>query len=455
MANRKRSTGLPVVNPHAAGIDVGSKVHYVAVGQRPEDVRTFGCYTADLIQLSKWLRAKGITTIALESTGSYWKGLFQRLQSDGFEVILVNGKHTKNVSGRKTDVLDCQWIQRLHSLGLLSGSFLPDEVTSMLRQYVRQRDHIISQGAIYIKKMQQALRLMNIRLDVAISDITGKSGRAIVEAILKGERDAQILAGFAHQSVKKSKVEIALSLEGTWRQEYLYELKMSYELFCVFEQKRAECDAQIEHLITKQLQYRLQSAAVNSELPDSVKKVRKKKNKNAPKMALQSMSTQWSGGVNLYHIEGVSDITVLTLLSETGFDLSKFPTAKHFCSWLALSPNNRITGGKVISSKVSHHNNKLAGALRQAANAIGNMKEGKLHQFFKRIAYKYGRMAAITATARKLAVIIWNMLTRREAYRYEETVVYTDRLRRLQLKSIQRKIKALRIHPGELSFLAS
>jgi transposase len=207
---KKQINSMPVVNPHAAGIDVGARTHYVAVGQQAGDVRSFGCYTADMHQVARWLQQHQITTVAMESTGSYWKGLFQHLQSCGFEVLLVQGKHTKNVKGRKTDVLDCQWIQRLHSLGLLSGSFLPDDATAILRQYVRQRSHLTDQGAIYIKKMQQALRQMNIRLDVAISDITGKSGRAIVEAILAGERNPEALAALADWRVKKSKEEITL-----------------------------------------------------------------------------------------------------------------------------------------------------------------------------------------------------------------------------------------------------
>jgi hypothetical protein len=235
----QKKTQLPVVNPHAAGIDVGSRTHFVAVGQQPEDVASFGCYTADLLQLSKWLKSKGITTIALESTGTYWKGLFRQLQTDGFEVLLVNGKHTRNVRGRKTDVLDCQWIQRLHSLGLLSGSFLPDECTAVLREYVRQRDHLIEQAAIYVKKMQQSLRQMNIRLDVALRDIVGMSGKAIVQAILQGERDPYVLAALANWRVKKSKEEIALSLQGTWKDEHLFELKMSLELYEVFQQKNS------------------------------------------------------------------------------------------------------------------------------------------------------------------------------------------------------------------------
>ncbi len=446
----QKQTNLPVVNPKAAGIDVGSRTHFVAVGQRAEDVRSFGCYSADLTKLSEWLKEEGITTIAMESTGSYWKGLFQQLQHDGFEVLLVNGKHTKNVRGRKTDVLDCQWIQRLHSLGLLSGSFLPDEFTGQLRQYVRNREHLIEQAAVYAKKMKQSLRLMNIRLDVAIRDIVGESGKAIVEAILQGQRDPLQLAAMANYRVKKSKAEIALSLEGNWKDEYLFELKMSYDLFNVFQQKIAECDEKIEHLLTHHLIGCIADGKVQTHM--NTRTVKKKVNKNAPKLNLQEICARLTNGINLYEIEGVSNITILTLLSETGLDLTKFPTAKHFASWLALSPNNKISGGKVLSSNVSHHNNKLAQALRRAANAIGNMKAGRLNQFFRRIAFRYGRMAAITATARKLAVIIWNMLTKNEPYRYEETAVYNDRLRKLQLKNIQKRIIALNIHSDELNF---
>jgi len=435
---------MPVVHPHAAGIDVGATTHYVAIGQHPEDVRSFGCYTEDLHALSDWLKAQGITSIAMESTGSYWKGLFQRLQHDGFEVLLVNGKHTRNVKGRKTDVLDCQWIQRLHSLGLLSGSFLPDTFTATLRQYVRQRDYLIEQQAAYIKKIEQALRQMNIRLDAALSDIVGQSGRAILEAILAGQRNATVLATLVDRRVRKTKEEIIRSLTGEWKEEYLFEMQLSYELYGVIQSKIAACDSRIEQLLTQSMQQK--------EVVEDVPTVKKKKNKHAPKMNLQYISTQLSGGVNLYQIEGVNDAMVLALLSETGLDLSKFPNARHFCSWLALAPNNKVSGGKTLSSKTAHHNNRLAQAFRRAANAIGNMKKGALNQFFRRIAYRYGRMAAITATARKLAVIVYNMVSKKEAYRYEETVVYTERLRRIQLKSIQKKIKAMNIKPEELHF---
>lgn len=445
----QKKVNLPVVNPHAAGIDIGSRTHFVAIGQNSDDVKSFGCYTNDLIRLSQWLKSEGITSVAMESTGSYWKGVFQQLQHDGFEVILANGKHTHNVKGKKTDVLDCQWIQRLHSLGLLSGSFLPDEFTAELRQYARNREYMIEQAGAYATKMKQALRLMNIRLDVAIRDITGESGKAIVNAILQGQRDPVALASLANLRVKKSKEEIASSLEGNWKEEYLFELKLSRELFDVFQQKIAECDKQIDQLLKKHLQEKSAVPSANA----SVTLVKKKINKNAPRLPLQQLSIQLTGGVNLYEIEGVSDTTVLAILSETGFDLSKFPTAKHFSSWMALSPNNKVSGGKILNSHVAHHNNKLAQALRRAANAIGNMKTGKLNQFFKRIAFKYGRMAAITATARKLSVIIWNMLTKKEPYRYEETTIYVARLRRLQLKSIQRKIQALNIQPNELNFI--
>ncbi len=450
----QKNSQLPVVNPHAAGIDIGSKEHFVAIGQHPEDVARFGCYTADLLRLSHWLKINGITTVAMESTGSYWKGLFQQLQHDGFEVLLVNGKHTRNVKGRKTDVVDCQWIQRLHSLGLLSGSFLPDEATAVVRQYVRQRDHLIEQAAVYVKKMQQCLRQMNIRLDVAIRDIVGKSGTAIVQAILQGQRDPYTLASLCNWRVKKSRDEIALSLQGKWKEEYLFELQMSLDLYDNFQQKIAACDVEIEKLLCHAVKQMEDLTSINNEIHKPQEKRKKKKNKNAPNMNLRDLAEQLTGGVDLYQIEGVSDTTVLTLLSETGFDLHPFPTGKHFTSWLALSPNNKISGGKVLNSHVSHHNNRLAQALRRAANAIGNMKEGALNQFFKRIAYKHGRSSAITATARKLAVIIYNMLMKHQPYFYEPTPQYQERLRRLQLKNMQRKILALDIKPDELRFLA-
>lgn len=448
---QKVAERMTVVNPKAGGIDVGSKSHFVAIGQQKDDVREFGCYTQQLHELCRWLKEEQITTVALESTGSYFKSLFVMLQDYGLNPILVNGKFTKNVKGRKTDVLDCQWIQKLHMLGMLEGSFMPDLFTENLRQYCRHRQTLIEDAASYIKKMQKALRLTNIRLDVAIRDVTGVTGRAIIEAILSGVRDPKVLADLADIRVKKSKEEITRALTGDWREEYLFELKQSYELYNYFHQKIRECDQQIEKLLAEKIE---DNEKQDGEARPEYSGKRKQAGKNDPRIDLQKLSYQLSGGIDLSSIEGINSGTIMTILSETGIDLKDFPTAKHFSSWLRLSPNNKKSGGKVLSSRTMKGKNRLAIALRHAANSIGHVvKKGSLHQFFKRIAYKKGDLAAITATARKLAVIIYNMLTKKETYKPTDQTIYLEKVRLGQIKFLQRKINQLKIMPQELNFV--
>ncbi len=255
MGRKSKFDKMPIVNPNAAGIDIGSKFHMVAIGQTKEFVREFGVYTEDLHELANWLIDNGIETVAMESTGSYWKGLFVILQDYGLNPILVNAHQVKNVKGRKSDVIDCQWIQRLHSLGLLSGSFLPDNLTDSLKQYSRHRQKLQDNGADYIKKMQKAMRLMNIRLDNVLSDVVGKSGRAIIEAIISGERDAEKLANKIDYRVRKTRAEVIKALTGDWRDSYVFELKQSYELYLFFHQQIADCDRQMELVLEKMVTF--------------------------------------------------------------------------------------------------------------------------------------------------------------------------------------------------------
>lgn len=300
------------------------------------------------------------------------------LQDYGLAPILVNGKFTKNVQGRKTDVLDCQWIQRLHTLGLLEGSFIPDEATEKLRQYCRHRLTLLQNATDYIQKMQKALRLTNIRLDVAVSDITARSGTRIIEAILRGERDPHVLASLAEGRVRKPKAEIAEALTGEGREEYLFELRQSYELYRYLREKVKACDQQIENLLLQALEQKEKQLGTSRAAYTGKQK---KRNKNDPRPDVQALFYQLSGGIDLAAIDGVGPNTLLTLLTETGLDLKAFPSARHFCSWLRLAPNNKITGKKVISSKTVSGRNRLAEALRHAANAIGNLKEGRCTSF--------------------------------------------------------------------------
>lgn len=447
----KKEVIMPVVHSYAAGIDVGSRSHFVSIGQGSDEVKEFGVYSEDLHALCQWLKAAGIQTVALESTGTYWQNLFLLLQDYALNPILVNGRFTKNVQGKKTDVQDCQWIQKMHTMGLLPNSFQPDNFTEELRQYTRHRQYLIQAGADYIKIMQKALRMMNIRLDIAISDVTGTSGKAIIQAIIAGQTDPKELVKLANYRIRKSKEELESALTGQWKSQYVFELRHAYELYDVFQSKIEECDVAIAALIEQKI---TQNEAQNGEQrPEFAKEGRKKKNKNAPDMDIEKLAFQLTGGIDLAKIDGVSGQTLLSIISEIGVDVSAFPSAKHFASWLHLSPNNKKTGGKVKASHTPNKKNRISLALQRAANVVGNnLKEGLLHQFFVRIKIKKGYMEAVLATARKIAVIIWHMLSKKEAFQPMENVVYEEKIKQQAIRNMQRKLKRLNIKPEELVF---
>jgi len=435
---------MPVINPNASGIDVGSRSHYVAVGQDPEkDVSEFGVYSEDHQKLISFLECHQITTVAMESTGSYWQSLFYALQSAGFEVLLVSGQQTKNVRA-KTDVKDCVWIQKLHSLGLLRGCFLPDKHTAKLRHLHRHRMSLIEESAKMTNKMQKAMRMMNVRLDVVINDITGKTGIAIIESILAGERDGQVLSQLADSRIKRSKEEIALALKGHWDEELLYELEDCYHIYTMLRSRIKACEKRLEMLLNEFTE--------DVYIDDQEVKLTKKqtKGKNQPKFNLTTLSYKFYG-VDLFAIESISTSTVLTLICEIGQGIYKFHSAKQFTSFLRLAPNNRISGGKVISSRTPKGGNKFALALRNAANTIDRAKDGVLTRFFKRIAYKKGRAAAITATARKLAVIIWNMIVRKEPYQPLDLPIYQELIKAKTIASIKNRMAKMGISLSELN----
>lgn len=439
---KKKHEKMRIVNPNAAGIDVGSRSHFVGIGQGNQDVREFGVYSSDHKKIIAYLAKYKVKTVAMESTGSYWQTLFFALQQAGFEVQLVSGHQTKNIRA-KTDVKDCQWIQKLHSLGLLSGCFLPDEQTNRVRILHRHRSSLVEQSARIANKMQKSLRMMNLRIDVVLSDITGKSGLSIIKAILKGERQGKTLAHLTDPRVKKSKQEIEDALQGHWSDELLYELKDCFELYEMYQSKIQSCDTQIESLL---IEFTHHTVHDTKELILTKKQI---KGKNQPRFDLIDLSYK-QFGVDLFAIEGVSVNTVLTLITEIGSGIGRFKTAKQFTSFLRLAPNNRISGGKIISSRTPKGGNRFAISLRNAANTIDRKKEGILTQFFKRIAYKKGRAAAITATARKLAVIIWNMVTKQQEYNPIPDQKYQQLIKERVLKSIQKNMKRLKIQVSDL-----
>lgn len=443
---QKKSVKMEVINPSAAGIDIGSRSHFVAVGQADEDVREFGVYNEDLKSIAHWLKEKGIETVAMESTGTYWQSLFAVLQSEGFQVILCNGKFTKNIKGKKSDVQDCQWIQKLHTLGLLSGSFLPDEATEQLRTYCRHRSNLLEQAADTARKMQKYLRLLNLRLDIVVNDICGLTGLKIIHAICNGETNPETLASLRNGNCKKSEEEIAKAMQTNGRNDYLFTLKHEYQMYQNLQSKITECDAEIEKMLNKQI-----NEDENKKQHYIEKKVHKRINKNTPKnMDINLLSYQYFEGVDLMAIEGVSYSTVLTLMSEVGTGIHKFETAKQFASWLRLSPNNKISGGKVLSNKIPKGSNRLKIALRNAANAIGNLKNTALSNFFARISHRKGRVSAISATARKLAVIIWNMVVKGTQYVPLTEYQFVDQKRK-KITAMKRLISKFDITTNDLN----
>ena len=442
---------MEIVNPKAAGIDIGSRSHFVAVGQKEEHVREFGVYNEDLKAISNWLKENGIQTVAMESTGTYWQALYAVLLNDGFQVILCNGKFTKNIKGKKTDVQDCQWIQKLHSIGLLSGSFLPDLQTEQLRTYCRHRAGLIDVAADTSKKMQKYLRLLNLRLDVIVKDICGLTGLKMIEAICNGETDAQKLASLRNGNCKKSEAEMQKALQSNDRKDYLFTLKQEYQMYQNLQNQIKECDAEIKKILQDQI-----DSDNNKKQHYTDPKVHKRVNKNTPKnIDLNLIGYQYFEGVDLLKIEGFSHQTLLTLMSEVGLEgIKKFGTAKQFTSWLRLTPNNKISGGKVLSSRVPKGSNRLKIALRNAANAIGNLKESTpLRDFFRRINFRKGRVSAISATARKLGVIIWNMVVKNIPYHNPENYLYLDQKRKLAVqKRLQKQVENFQFSVDDFVF---
>jgi len=438
---------MEIINPNAAGIDVGSRSHFVAISQDKGDVKEFGVYSEDLNSLSEWLIENNIKTVAMESTGSYWQNLYTELEQVGIEVVLVNGKFTKNIQGKKTDVLDCVWIQKLHTLGLLRGSFLPDHQTEQLRTLCRHRNNLIHNSAKCIKRMSQNLRLMNLRLDVVVNDLVGMTGLKIIEAVCNGESDADKLASLRHANCRKSEEEIAKGLQSNGRKDYLFALKQEYAQYQYMQNLILDCDEQIKIMLNEWINQDQTKKALYIDA-----KVHKKINKNTPKnIDLNLISYQFFDGLDLYAIEGFSHGLALTIMSEIGEQgIQQFPTAQHFASWLRLSPNNKISGGKILNSRTPKGSNRLKIALRQTANVVGRLKDTHLSNFFNRIAYRKGRASAISATARKLAVIIWKMLHDHQQYSPPSIYEYLDQKRKRKVRELQKQIANLDAKLNEL-----
>jgi transposase len=403
------SPAFDLLRPNAAGIDIASQMHYVAVpsDRDEQSVRKFGGFTEDLHEMARWLKSCNIDTVAMESTGVYWIQPFLVLEEYGFDVFLVNARHIKNVSGCKSDVKDCQWIQQLHSYGLLNKSFQPDDLIRELRTYVRQRKNLTQGYSTQVQLMQKAFDQMNIKLHNVISDITGKSGLLMIDAILNGERDANVLAQLGDSRIKAPQEDIVKSLQGIWRQDNLFELKQAYEIYQVFRDKIADCDKQIEFVLAK-----IAKTTISTEQKpkDNQKGNSKRKANGKNKFTFNATSyLNDISGVDLTDIFGISELTVTEIISEIGTDMSKWATEKNFTSWLNLAPNTRTSGGKRLKSKPMKKKNKAGQAFILAASTL-KASNNWLGEFYRRIKAKSGSPAAIKATARKLAIIFYKMM---------------------------------------------
>ena len=433
-----RNRPTPVINPNAAGIDVGAREIYVAApaDRDPEAVRTFATFTPDLIALAEWLRACGVTTAAMEATSVYWMPLFTILEERGIEVCLVNARHLRRVPGRKTDVLDCEWLQYLHSVGLLRGSFHPPETIAAVRTLLRHQASLTQMASTHVQHMHKALTQMNLQIHHVISDITGLTGLRILDAILAGERDPEVLAELRHPNIKADKETILKALTGTWRPEHLFTLRQSLNAYRHYQEQIEQCHRELHRLL----------GTFESRVDPDENPLPRPRTKRRPDPLDFDLRAEFYRifGVDLTAIPGVEIHTIYTLFAECGRDLSAFPTAKDFASWLGLCPDNRITGGKVLSTRTRKVVHPLATALRLAAQALHHSKSA-LGDYYRRMRYRQGPQKAITSVAHKLARIIYCLVTTRQAY--DESVVA-----RQDQHSLARKTRRLNAQAAALGY---
>ena len=425
------------INQNAAGIDLGSGEHWVCVpaDRADKNVRRFGCFTPDLIALVDWLIASQVNTVAMEATGVYWIPVFQMLEARGVEVKLVNAHHVKAVPGRKTDVNDCQWLQKLHTYGLLSGAFPPADQVCVLRNYLRQRDSLIKSASTHVQRMRKALIQMNLHLHKVISDVTGSTGMAIIKAIVAGERDPQVLAALKDPRITSSIDDIAQALTGDYRREHLFVLKQELALYEVYQTEIVALDAEIEKCLAAF------DPKTLAQPPITTKKRRKKTTANHPDFDLHKYLYRIVA-VDFTLIDGLDALTVQTILSEVGFDPERFPTVKHFTSWLGLCPGQKITGGKVKSSQTRPVVNRAANALRMAAFSLTQSRSA-FGAFYRRLRSRLGAPKAITATAHKIARLFYQMWTTSGQYADPGLDYYEQRYQEQVLNKLRNKAQSL------------
>ena len=425
---------LPLIEPNAAGIDIAHREHWCAVpaDRCEKSVRSFGTFTEDLEKMADWLQECGIKTVAMESTGVYWIPAFQILERRGFEVRLVNARHVKNVSGRKSDILDCQWIQRLHSYGLLNASFRPADPMCVLRSYLRYRDELVGARSVQCQHMQQALQQMNVQLHQVLSDITGGSGLRLIQAILTGERNVRTLAGLTDRRVRASQATIEKALRGDYRTEHLFVLQCAFDLYQTYEQRIQACDEQIiAQLAQLPARVDLKAKPVPPRKPGRPKLLDMVAGMDLREELYRCV------GVDLTAIEGIGVLTAQVVLSEIGLDMTRWRSEKHFASWLGLCPDHRISGGKVLSSHTRHVLNRVADALRMAATTLQNSQTA-LGAFYRRMRARLGAASAITATAHKLARLIYRLLKHGELYVRQGLEEYEHKYRQRLLHNLKK-----------------
>jgi transposase len=450
---RVEDPGLEVMHPHAAGIDVGSSAHYVAVrpDRDPDSVRRFECFTADLHRLADWLAHCGVTTVAMQSTGVYWIPLYEILDARGIEVYLVNARHTKNLPGRKSDVQESQWLLKLHTYGLLRNSFHPPAEIRVVRTYWRQRGDHVHGVSTCIQRMQKVLTQMNIQLANVISDLSGWTGQRIVRAILAGERDPETLAALSHPGIHATRDTIAKSLEGTWQPDLLFVLQQEVAMYDAYQQRIAECDHELEQHL-KGLADKVADTALDGEQSPTTPrerlrsrpKRRRKAGSHAPQFDLGRELHRISG-VDLTRIDGIDVGVAQTVISEVGVDMTRWKTEAHFASWLGLCPDNRISGNKVLRKGTRHVVNRAATALRLAATTLLR-SQTYLGAQYRRLRGTLGAPKAITAMAHKLARLGYRMLKWGHEYVDNGLQYYAERHRQQQVQLLKKRAAKLGLH---------
>lgn len=449
MKNSKKSSKikpsqLKILDPKCAGIDIGASELFVCIAKNhsQQEVRSFPTFTADLKLMINWLKTNGVESVAMESTGVYWIVPYEMLEQAGFEVYLVNARFFRNVPGRKSDVQDCQWIQQLHSYGLLRGSFRPSDEIVELRSYVRHRSRLFESAAQQMQLMHKALTQMNLQLNLVISDITGVTGLNIIRAVLQGERNPTTLAELSAGSCRKKKDLIAKALEGNYRKEHLFALEQSYEAYEFFHKQICNCEKAIETLLPALQTKELTQDENNVETSDTKKRAKKSSYNRSPYNFNAPAEIKKITVADLTTIPGIDANTAMKLLSEIGTDMTRWPNVKAFASWLGLCPGNKVSGGKVLSSKTKPSDNRAAQALRMAASALYRSKTA-LGAFFRRLRARLGGPKAITATAHKLARILYRMLTEGINYREVGENYYEQQYQARVLANLGRRAEEL------------